>query len=230
MRSSLFCASIQIDPSHAHAYNNLGSALHAQGRINEAIQCYRQALYLNSNYATAYDNLGAALFEQRQYDDACQCFQNALELNPEDHAYRLRLLHIRQHLCLWENQADLARKVIESVEHDNSSGTPAAPFFFMTLPTPTTPGQQLKCARMQGRILERSHGQQLTLPPRGNGKTKITLGYLSAGFHDHATANLIVELFEKHDRGKFEVLGYSYDADDGSKMRRRLGGRFRSLP
>ncbi len=217
---------LRVDPNHAGALNNLGGALHAQGRIAEAIQCYRQALYLNPNYATAYNNLGTAFFEQGHYEDANQCFQNALELNPEDHAYRLNLVHIRQHLCFWENQTDLARQVIERVEHAAPSRTPATPFSFMTLPTPTTPAQQLQCARMLGKSLELSDDQRVTMPPRGAGKTKITLGYLSAGFHEHPTAYLIAELFEKHDRGNFEVLGYSYSADDGSEMRQRLVASF----
>jgi protein O-GlcNAc transferase len=220
---------LRVDPNHAGALNNLGGALHAQGRVTEAIRCYRQALYLNPNYATAFNNLGTALFEQWQYDDACQCFQNALQLNPQDHAYRLNLVHIRQHLCLWENQAELARQVIEGVEHDVPTGTPAAPFSFMTLPTPTTPGQQLQCARKHARSL--SHGQRVALAPRTStprrgGKSKITLGYLSAGFLGHPMAYLTAELFEKHDRENFEVLAYSYSGDDGSDIRRRLVAAF----
>jgi protein O-GlcNAc transferase len=228
-----FLRVIQVNPYHADAYNNLGSALYKLGRHAEAIEYFRQALLVASNHvgainnlAALHTNLGAALFVQGQYDDACQCFQNALELNPEDHAYRLNLVHIRQHLCLWENQTDLARQVIESVEHDAPSRIPATPFSFMTLPTPTTPGQQLQCARMLGKSLELSDDQRVTMPPRGAGKTKITLGYLCAGFHEHPTAYLIAELFEKHDRGNFEVLGYSYSADDGSEIRRRLVASF----
>ena len=38
----------------------------------------------------------------------------------------------------------------------------------------------------------------------------------------HATALLIAELFEKHDRERFSIVGYSYGPDDGSTMRRRL--------
>ena len=50
----------------------------------------------------------------------------------------------------------------------------------------------------------------------------ITLGYLSADFHAHATATLIGELLETHDRQQFRVIGYSYGPDDGSSERTRL--------
>ena len=64
------------------------------------------------------------------------------------------------------------------------------------------------------------------MAPRKSNKKKITLGYLSADFHEHATAFLCAELFEAHDRTRFEVFGYSYGPDDGSPMRQRLSRAF----
>ncbi|WP_425487340.1 UDP-N-acetylglucosamine-peptide N-acetylglucosaminyltransferase [Methylocystis heyeri] len=55
---------------------------------------------------------------------------------------------------------------------------------------------------------------------------KIRLGYLSNDFHDHATALLLVETLEAHDRSRFEVHAYSYGKDDGREMRRRLACAF----
>ena len=53
-------------------------------------------------------------------------------------------------------------------------------------------------------------------------KPKTTIAYLSADFHEHATAWLIAELFEKHDHGRFAIYGYSYGPRDDSPLRRRL--------
>lgn len=55
-------------------------------------------------------------------------------------------------------------------------------------------------------------------------KPKLRVGYLSTDFHRHATAYLIAELFELHDRARVEVCAYSYGPDDGSAIRRRLVG------
>jgi predicted O-linked N-acetylglucosamine transferase (SPINDLY family) len=55
---------------------------------------------------------------------------------------------------------------------------------------------------------------------------KIRLAYLSADFHEHATAYLMAELFDRHDRSRFEIIGISSGADDGSAMRRRLVAAF----
>ena len=54
------------------------------------------------------------------------------------------------------------------------------------------------------------------------GSRKIRLGYLSNDFQDHATAHLLVEVLEAHARADFEVFAYSFGADDGQPMRRRV--------
>jgi protein O-GlcNAc transferase len=58
------------------------------------------------------------------------------------------------------------------------------------------------------------------------GRERIRLGYLSGDFHQHATACLMAELFECHDRDRFEVFAYSYGPDDNSPMRARLNSAF----
>jgi len=41
-------------------------------------------------------------------------------------------------------------------------------------------------------------------------------------FRQHAIAYLLAELYERHDRSRFEVIGISLGEDDGSEMRARL--------
>jgi predicted O-linked N-acetylglucosamine transferase (SPINDLY family) len=48
------------------------------------------------------------------------------------------------------------------------------------------------------------------------------VGYLSSDFHEHATAYLISQILEQHDRARFEVSAYSYGIDDASPARRRI--------
>jgi len=63
-------------------------------------------------------------------------------------------------------------------------------------------------------------------PPLSDGKPyrhdRIRLAYLSADFHQHPTAQLMAELFERHDRNRFEVNAFAFGPDDGSAMRGRL--------
>ena len=54
---------VEIDPDFSMAHNNLGVALHLQGRVDEAIDRYRQALHLDPKNAEAQRNLERALAE-----------------------------------------------------------------------------------------------------------------------------------------------------------------------
>ncbi|NJO80961.1 MAG: TIGR03032 family protein [Cyanobacteria bacterium RM1_2_2] len=55
-----------------------------------------------------------------------------------------------------------------------------------------------------------------------NPKSKIRLGYVSGDFRYHAVGQLILRLFELHDRRSFEVFAYCLNADDGSAEYRKL--------
>jgi protein O-GlcNAc transferase len=67
----------------------------------------------------------------------------------------------------------------------------------------------------------------LSLKPGATRRSeKLRIAYLSGDFRLHAVAFLVAELFERHDRSRFEVIGISCGPDDGSDMRSRLAGAF----
>jgi predicted O-linked N-acetylglucosamine transferase (SPINDLY family) len=55
---------------------------------------------------------------------------------------------------------------------------------------------------------------------------RIRIGYISSDFCNHAMSFLITELFERHDRRRFEVFGYCSSHDDGSQLRKRVLAAF----
>jgi protein O-GlcNAc transferase len=55
---------------------------------------------------------------------------------------------------------------------------------------------------------------------------RIVLGYYSADFHDHATAYLMAEFFERQDRTRFELIAFSFGRDVDDASRRRLRAAF----
>jgi predicted O-linked N-acetylglucosamine transferase (SPINDLY family) len=84
---------------------------------------------------------------------------------------------------------------------------------------------QLKCA--QNYIAESLAAAPALLRKDGRAhRDRLRIAYLSADFQAHATAYLIAELIERHDRSRFEVHAVSFGRDDGSEMRRRLVAGF----
>jgi predicted O-linked N-acetylglucosamine transferase (SPINDLY family) len=218
---------LQVKPDYVDALNNLGNALKDQGKLDEAVACYRRAMELRPRDAEAHYNLGFAVKDQGKLEEAVACFRRALELKPDHLAALGFLVHELQHLCCWKDLEVLSRRVIEVVDRDADGeiAAPLPPFLFLTLPTMTTAEQQLRCARQWAGRRLKAGDEPGCNPERiraSDRQSKITIGYLSADFHAHATAWLIAELIEKHDRDRFAVFGYSYGPDDRSPTRQRL--------
>jgi tetratricopeptide (TPR) repeat protein len=59
---------------------NLGVALQVQGKVDEAIACYRKATLLDQKYAAAHGQLGRALIQQGRFREGQQAFRRCLDL------------------------------------------------------------------------------------------------------------------------------------------------------
>ncbi len=125
-------------------------------------------------------------------------------------------------LCKWERLDEWRDKIRESLAAEESNIL--SPFYLLSVPG-ISAAEQKVCADLwlKTRIAaSQTERAELAFSYPAAIKTKIRLGYLSSDFHEHATALLLIELFEAHDRTVFEVYAYSYGADDGKGMRQRL--------
>jgi Flp pilus assembly protein TadD len=66
----------------AQAHNNLGEVLASQGKLEEAIDRFRQAIRLDPASAEPHNNLGASLGLQGRLDQAIAEFREALRIDP----------------------------------------------------------------------------------------------------------------------------------------------------
>ena len=81
--ADLIGQAIAVNPRIDSYHSNLGVALKGQGRLDEAVTCYRRALDLAPDSPEARFNLGAALQEQGRLDEAAACYRRAVELRPD---------------------------------------------------------------------------------------------------------------------------------------------------
>ncbi len=65
------------------AHNDLGNALANQGRIDEAMAHYQQALEIKPDYVEALNNLGAAFARLGRMNEAITQHQKAVEIKPD---------------------------------------------------------------------------------------------------------------------------------------------------
>ena len=241
---------LAIRADYADAHNNLGNALADLNRHDEALACFDRAVSIRPDYAEAHCNRGDALVRLRQHDAAIGSYRQAIESRPdyaEAHArlatahadlhdyeaaiagYRDALAHkpdypfalgalaeAKRHVCDWSGSDRIVRDVVDGVRQGRLV---TRPFSFLTLSD--DPDEQLRCARTYAQARFDPVPPPITdAGPLSNGRLRVA--YLSADFHAHATAYLMAELFERHDRSRFEVFAISFGPDDGGPMRRRL--------
>ena len=66
----LLCEAIELKPTAATYHNHLGAALRADGRLDDALSAFRQAVALNAEYPEAFLNIAVVLVELGRQDEA----------------------------------------------------------------------------------------------------------------------------------------------------------------
>jgi predicted O-linked N-acetylglucosamine transferase (SPINDLY family) len=207
---------IALKPDYAGAFNNRGNVLQELKRFDEALTSYEKAIAVKPDYAEAFNNRGNVLQELKRFDEALTSHEKAIAINP-DHKYAFSgLATSALTICDWMRTEKLGNEIKAHVAKQKSIVTP-----FTLLSYSSDAALQLKCAKS---FLE---DKIPALPrPLWSGTTWrhdwIRIAYLSADYRRHAMAHLMAELFELHDRSRFEVLGVSFGPDDKSDLRSRL--------
>lgn len=213
---------IARDAALMPAWLNLGSVLQARARLEPAIACYRSALALRPELAEGHANLGIALKEMGRIAESLPEFERALVLGlPDAGGVLAQLVQQRRHLCRWGGLVERSARLVAAVR--DGATQQVHPWIF--LGEGAGPALELACAQRYSAWRTRSIPAGAFRHQRG-ARERLRIGYLSGDFHEHATAALIAELIERHDRRRVEVVGYSYGPDDGGPMRRRLRTAF----
>ena len=217
---AVFLEAARLAPQSAEANNNAGNVLSDLGRTEEAIPYLEKAIAAQPDLADAHHNLGMIYQSLKRHEAAAASLERALALAPEASYTLSYLVGSELALCRWER---IEPRIAALREQVRSRGIPAAPFIYVAVSP--SPEEQRRCAELH--VRERFPAAPAPMAQAARySHERIRVAYLSADFHEHATAQLAAGLFERHDRDKFEVFGVSYGADDGSPMRRRLAAAF----
>ena len=210
---------IALKPDHGAAHDKRGRTLYELWRYEEALSSFDKALLYGIVDATIHGNRGKVLAVLDRFDEALAAFDKAFALDPAllDEGSRFAA---KSHICDWTDFASDCAELRQAVTAGNAAIMP-----FLMLGIPSSPGEQLLCARQWTAKKYVSSNEPLW---RGEqyGHRRIRLAYLSSDFHEHATAYLTAGMFEWHDRTRFETVALSWDGDDGSEIRRRLEASF----
>ncbi len=242
---------LALAPGHIDALTNRANVLSKLGHRQEALAAYDKALAIRPDFVTALNNRANILKQLHRHPEALACYERALAVDPAnfDALYNRgnTLVRLNRHA---EGLAELERaqtirpgdgevlnalmmSYLQTCHWSKASGLldplkdhlrdGVDPFTLLALDT--TPAEQLVCAKSESERTTAAVSKRFAVRDKKHAG-KLRIAYLSADFHLHPTAWLAVELFERHDRTRFEVIGISFGPDDGSDMRARLRKSF----
>lgn len=215
-----YVKAIQLKPGCADFYNNLGNALRGLNRLDEAVLAYSQAAQLNPEYAEACHNRGIVLQAMARHEEAVVSLEMARRIKPSYDYISGVILFGKMKLCDWAGYDE----AIATLEEQILQGRKVASPFTVTV--------LMDSSRLQKKAAETYANDKYPLNsslgaiPVRSPSERIKVGYYSADFHNHATTWLIAELFERHDRSRFELFAFSFGPDRQDEMRRRITDAF----
>ncbi|EBA18424.1 TPR repeat protein [Roseobacter sp. SK209-2-6] len=246
---ALYKKAISLDPEHVNSLNNLANTYVNLGRISEALPLLETARAKAPQNALIAFNLGSAVLKTGQATRAKTLFEKAISLDPnltqahynlaqlQSSAGEKELAIERFDAILQENPADDRTRACrldalaqindwrwlqeyqECRRHLGLTGCSIPAFTALNLED----NPDLLRLRIQAYANERFPAVEPAPPCNHHERPKkLRIGYFSSDFHRHATMHLMGGLFAAHDKARFEIYAYSYDAAPADAIRKRV--------
>jgi predicted O-linked N-acetylglucosamine transferase (SPINDLY family) len=211
---------ISIKSDYVEAYNNSGVVLQELKHFEEALVIYDQVIGIKPDYADAYFNSGVVLQEFKRYDEVTAFFNKALNIKPNYKLLIGQLQHVKMVMCDWENFENQRNLILQKID---AKEIVIAPFPILAI---------VDDPKLHRKVSESYVAENHPYTPvldaaiEKSPNKKIRLGYYSADFRNHPVSFLTAELFEIHDKDRFEIVAFSFGPDLKDEMHNRLSKAF----
>jgi predicted O-linked N-acetylglucosamine transferase (SPINDLY family) len=211
---------IAADPRMAEAHLNRGNVLKELGRWQDSVSSYDRALAVNASLALGFYGRGEAYRRLGNNVAAAADLDRAFALDPDRQFLMGLRLHLKMSLCDWRdfdnNVAALRARI--------ALGEAVCPPFPLLGLIGSPRLQRCAAETWVREICPPKHS--LPAPAKYPRHPRICVGYFSADFRNHPVSYLAAELFERHDRARFETVAFSYGPNTQDPMRKRLEHAF----
>lgn len=209
-------------PAFAPALLNLGHVHERRGEFDAALETWGRVLAAVpaptlEHHLHALNNRARLLEQQKRLPEAEAEMRASLELEPAQPSVIQHYVHVRQKQCAWPAE----QPVGEVTAHQFLTGTSLLAMMGLS----DDPALQLLAA-------QRFVHEKVPKPPAtplwrqfaksAAGQRRIRIGYLSGDLHMHAVGLLTAELFELHDRERFEVWAFDWTPPSAQPLRQRI--------
>ncbi|BDG75234.1 tetratricopeptide repeat protein [Roseomonas fluvialis] len=209
---------LSLKPDLHQAQVNLGLALEAEGRADEALALWSGALQPNEARLPLLNHQGRLLETRKDYAGAERALRASLLIDPRQPDVVQHWSHLRQKGCMWP----LDGGGIPGLTPD-ALALLGGPLGALALTDDPALQRRIATAWIDRKV---PAAPERLAPVQGYRHARIRVGYLSSDFCRHAMGFLIAGLLERHDRSRFDIYGYCSTDEDRSDLRRRIVSAF----
>ena len=221
-----YLQALELTPGFAPAQLNLAHLMERRGELAVALALWGSVFDHDANPQEhrlhALNNSARLLEMQRRYAESEALMKRSLEIKAAQFDVIQHYVHIRQKQCAWppyepvgavtSNQMLLGTSLLATMGLSDDPAVQllaAQRFVHDKVPKPPAVPLHASVAHAGGK-------------PGGGRTGRIRIGYLSGDLHMHAVGLLTPELFELHDRSRFEVFGFCWTPESAQPQRLRI--------
>jgi len=207
---------INKNKNFTEAYTNIGIAYNDLGKVQEAIRYFNKSLKIDPKYAEAYFNLGVAYKKNNQTELAITNFEKSYLINCDQEQLLGIIAHAKMSICDWDNINKNIESIISGLMQNKSVSNS---FVLLSLIDDTKIHR--KSVELQFKNFQLEKTRKIN-----NKQDRIKIGYYSSDFNEHPVSYLTAELFETHNRNKFEIIAFYTGRKTSDEMHKRIKSSF----
>ena len=218
--------SLRIRPEFTQPHVNLGRLLEMQGKLGPAILEWRRGLDPHKdvtgvaivNKTLLLLQIARVLESVREDDAAEDGLHQAVDISPHHPEAAMHLCAIRQRLCKWpavtpHEQLPVAKQ-LAAMSPLSLSSLVDDPVLHL--------GGAHAMARRTISPPTRAEWESVPRRLRTRKAGRLRIGYVSSDLRQHAVGLALSDVFETHDRSRFEIFAYYCGVDHEDAVRQRL--------
>lgn len=219
-----FDKTINLEKNFLQAYNNKGNVFLELGDYKSAVQNFDLILKLDSNHVEAWMGKSAALKKLKLFEDSVTALEKAFEINPNRNYLLGELIFFYLKLSKWTKYSQYTSLFQESIAKRKLISKP-----FASLSVIPDAASQFKLTNQYVLNEHSSVSPSFLSKDKKILNKKITLGYFSMDFRDHAVSYLIKGVLENHNRHEFNLIAFSFKKNPKGEMYEYLSKIFDSF-
>jgi predicted O-linked N-acetylglucosamine transferase (SPINDLY family) len=213
-----------VADASANIWARLAECQHRFSALYAAEDSYRKALERAPGDTEIQFGYAALLVELGRSADAIPLLVGLSKTAPSGRVLHA-LLCARLFVCDWSDWeallGELRAHIARLPDHPGDTLIP-----HNALSLPLSPSELLTIARRHAETYRVAYRMRVRRPAAPAAARRLKIGYVSSDFRTHPTAYLLTELWERHDRTRFDIYAYSTGAKEDTALRRRIERAF----